>query len=111
MNCLVLAAGWPFAALLALEASRGDAAGESAKQSGIIARGDAGSGILVCESEDTYVTVQLERTTRVFGVDGYPISHADLYAGDLVQVVQEQRDSRWITTQVRVLQRSPERWT
>ncbi len=110
MNCLVLAAGWPFAGLLALEASRVDAVGDSAKRSGTIARGDGGTGILVCESDDTYVTVMLERTTRVFGVDGYPISHADLYAGDVVQVVQEQRGSRWVTTQVRVLQRSSERW-
>jgi len=110
MNCRVLAAGWPFAGLLALEASRGDAAGASAERSGIIARADGGSGILVCESEDTHVTVDLERATRVFGVDGYPISLADLYDGDLVQVVQEQRDSRWVTTQVHVLQRSSECW-
>ncbi len=111
MNCLVLAAGWPFAGLLALEASRVAPVGDSAKRSGIIARADGGSGILVCESEDTYITVELERTTRVFGVDGYPISLADLYAGDVVQLVQEQRDSRWVTNQVRVLQRRSERWT
>jgi hypothetical protein len=110
MNCRVLAAGWPFAGLLALEASRGDAVADSAKRSGIIARDDGGSGILVYESENTYVTVELERTTRVFGVDGYPISLADLCAGDVVQVAEEQRDSQWVTTEVRVLQRSSEPW-
>ena len=111
MNCRVLAAGWPFAGLLALEASRVDAVADSATRSGIIARDDGGSGILVYESEDTYVTVELERATPVFGVDGYPISLADLCAGDVVQVVQEQRDSRWVTTEVRILQRSSERST
>jgi hypothetical protein len=110
MNCRVLAAGWPFAGLLALEANWVDAVSDSAKRSGIIARDDGGSGILVYESEDTYVTVELERTTRVFGVDGYPISLPDLRAGDMVQVVQEQRDARWVTTEVRVLQRSSVRW-
>jgi hypothetical protein len=109
MNCRVLAAGWPFAGLLALEASRVDAIADSAKRSGIIARDDGGRGILVYESEDTYVTVELERTTAVFGVDGYPISLVDLCAGDVVQVIQEQRESRWVTTEVRVLQRSSER--
>jgi hypothetical protein len=109
MNCRVLAAGWPFAGLLALEASRVDAVADSAKRSGIIARDDGGSDVLVYESEDTYVTVELERTSAVFGVDGYPISLAELCAGDVVQVVQEQRNSRWITTEVRILQRSSER--
>jgi hypothetical protein len=109
MNCRVLAAGWPFAGLLALEASRVDAIADSAKRSGIIARDDGGRGILVYESEDTYITVELDRTTAVFGVDGYPISLVDLCAGDVVQVIQEQRDSRWVTTEVRVLQRSSER--
>ena len=109
MNCRVLAAGWPFAGLLELEASRVDAVADSARRSGIIARDDGGRGILVYESEDTYVTVELERSTQVFGVDGYPISLADLYAGDVVEVVQEQRDSRWVTTEVRVLRRSSER--
>jgi len=109
MNCRVLAAGWPFAGLLELEASRVDAVADSAKRSGVIARDDSGSGILVYESEDTYVTVELERTTPVFGVDGYPISAADLCAGDIVQVVQEKRDARRVTMEVRVLQRSSER--
>jgi len=104
-----LAAGWPFAGLLELEASRVDAVADSAKRSGVIARDDSGSGILVYESEDTYVTVELERTTPVFGVDGYPISPGDLRAGDIVQMVQEERDARWVTMAVRVLHRSSER--
>jgi len=109
MNCRVLASGWPFAGLLELEASRVDAVADSAKRSGVIARDDSGSGILVFESEDTYVTVELERTTPVFGVDGYPISLMDLCAGDTVQVVQEEHDTRRVTTEVRVLRRSSER--
>jgi hypothetical protein len=109
MNSRVLAAGWPFAGLLELEASRVDAVADSARRSGIVARDDGGGGILVYESEGVYVTVELERTTLVFGVDGYPISLADLFAGDLVEVVQEQRDARWVTAEVRVLRRSSER--
>jgi hypothetical protein len=108
MNCRVLAAGWPFAGLLELEASRVDAVVDSAKRSGVIARDDGGSGILVYESEDTYVRVELDRATPVFGVDGYPIPLADLCAGDIVQVVQERRDG-WMMMEVRVIQRSSER--
>ena len=110
MNSRVLAAGWPFAGLLELEASRGDAVADSARRrSGIVARDDSGSGILVYESEGVYVTVELERTTLAFGVDGYPIALADLFAGDTVEAVQEQRDARWVTAEVRVLRRSTER--
>lgn len=109
MNSRVLTAGWPFAGLLALETTRGDEVVDSSRRSGIIARDDGGSGILVCEAEQTYVTVELDRSTRVFGVDGYPISLADLYAGDVVQVIQEQRQGRWVTLEIRVLTRSSER--
>ena len=56
-----------------------------------------------------YVSVELERTTAVYGVDGYPIALSDLHAGDAVQVVQESRDSRWVTTEIRVLRRSSEK--
>ena len=109
MNYRVQAAGWPFAGLLVLEARRTDAVADSARQRGIVARDDGGSGILVYESEDAYVTVELERTTQVFGVDGYPISRADLCAGDVIRVVQERRDSRWVTTEVCVLEWSSKR--
>jgi hypothetical protein len=109
MNSRVLAAGWPFAGLLELEASRVDAVADSARRSGIVARDDGGSGILVYESEGVYLTAEFERATLVFGVDGYPIALADLFAGDIVEVVQEQRDARWVTAAVRVLRRSSER--
>jgi hypothetical protein len=109
MNCRVLAAGWPFAGLLELEANRVDAVSESAKRSGVIAQDDDGSGILVYEANHVYVSVELERTTAVYGVDGYPISLTDLHAGDAVEVVQELRDSRWVTTEVRVFRRSSEK--
>lgn len=109
MNCRVLAAGWPFAGLLALEASRGAGVSESATRSGVIARDDGGSGILVYESDDAFLTLELEHSAAVFGVDGYPIALGDLAPGDVVEVVQEQRDSRWVTTEVRVLRRGSER--
>jgi hypothetical protein len=110
MNSRVWAAGWPFAGLLALESSRADAAGESARRSGVIARDDARGGVLVYEDEDdAYVTLELDRAAAVFGVDGYPIALTDLHAGDVVQIVQEQRTGRWQTVEVRVLRRGSER--
>jgi hypothetical protein len=112
MNSRVLAAGWPFAGLLELEANRVDVVSECARRSGIIARDDGGSGILVYEAEGPiYVSVELERSTAVYGVDGYPIALSDLHPGDAVQVVQELRDSRWVTIEVRVLRRSSEKST
>jgi hypothetical protein len=42
-------------------------------------------------------------------VDGYPIALGDLFAGDMVEAVEEQRDARWVTAEVRVLRRSTER--
>jgi hypothetical protein len=112
MNYRVLAAGWPFAGLLELEANRVEVVWECARRSGIIAQDDGGGGILVYEAEGPiYVSVELERTTAVYGVDGYPIALSDLHAGDAVQVVQELRDARWVTTEVRVLRRSSEKST
>jgi hypothetical protein len=109
MNSRVLTAGWPFAGLLALEMTRGDEVTGSAQRSGIIARDDGGSGILVYAADQTYVTVELDRGTRAFGVDGYPISLGDLYAGDVVEVTQEQRQGRWVTLEIRVRRRGSER--
>ena len=109
MNSRVLTAGWPFAGLLALETTRGDEVAGSAQRNGIIARDDGGSGVLVYAADETYVTVELDRGTRVFGVDGYPISLGDLYAGDVVEVTQEQRQERWVTLEIRVRRRSSER--
>ncbi|HWN13597.1 MAG TPA: hypothetical protein VNU02_07035, partial [Candidatus Dormibacteraeota bacterium] len=60
MKGLVLAAGWPFAGLLELEANRVVAVLECARRSGIIAQDDGGSGILVYEAEGPlYVSVDL----------------------------------------------------
>jgi len=109
MNSRVLTAGWPFAGLLALETTRGDEVGGSAQRNGIIARDDGGSGVLVYAADETYVTVELDRGTRVFGVDGYPISLGDLYAGDVVEVTQELRQERWVTLEIRVRRRNSER--
>ena len=36
-------------------------------------------------------------------LDGYPISPADIHVGDVVRVVQEQRGSRRVTREVRIL--------
>jgi len=108
MNCRVLAAGWPFAGLLALEANRGDALPGSETRHGVIARDEHGSDLLVYEANDSYVTVELEDATPAFGVDGYPIPLTDLSVGDVVQVVQAQRSAGWVTTELRVLRRSSE---
>ena len=108
MNCRVLAAGWPFAGLLALEANRADGPVDAETRSGVIARDEDGSDVVVCEANDSYVTMGLEGTIRAFGLDGYPISLADLYVGDVVQVVQAHRSSRWVTIELRVLRRSSE---
>jgi len=109
MNSRVLTAGWPFAGLLTLGTTRGDEVTGSAQRSGIIARDDGGSGILVYAADETYVSVELDHGTRVFGVDGYPISLGDLYAGDVVEVNQEQHQGRWVTLEIRVRRRSSER--
>ena len=108
MNCRVLAAGWPFAGLLGLEASRGDTLAGSETRHGVIARDEQGSDLLVYEANDSYVTVELEDATPAFGVDGYPIPLTDLSVGDVVQVVQAQRSAGWVTTELRVLRRSSE---
>lgn len=109
MNTRVLAAGWPFAGLLGLEASRAEPSEDAETRSGVVARDDRGSDLIVCEANESYVTVEIDGTIPVFGVDGYPIPPADLRVGDVVQVVQAQRSARWVTTELRVLRRSSER--
>ena len=108
MNPRVLSAGWPFAGLLALEASRIEGPVDAETRSGVVARDEHGSDLIVCEANDSYITMELEGTIPAFGVDGYPISLADLRVGDVVQVVQAPRSSRWVTTELRVLRRSSE---
>lgn len=103
MNSRVLVAGWPFAGLLALEAERFDATAGAAERSGVIAREEGGGGILVCDPCGTVDALDFDAMTALYGVDGYPISPADIHVGDVVRVVQEQRGSRRVTREVRIL--------
>ena len=103
MNWLVLVAGWPFAGLLALDARRLDADSSATCRSGIVLENNGGKGSLVLESEDSTGLVEIdEGTTALFGVDGYPISLAEIRVGDLVEAIQEKRGPELVTMEIRV---------
>jgi hypothetical protein len=106
MKGLVLAAGWPFAGLLALDAGRTGASG-TAPVRGFIAEGDDQGNVCVLESGEVIGPLALDATTRCYGVDGYPISRGDIHVGDTVDVVLEEIGALWITTRVRVLRLVP----
>lgn len=112
MNSRVLAAGWPFAGLLALDAGRADVVPDVAQLRGLVLDNDGGpndgrSGVLVLELDETAGPFAINAATRFFGVDGYPIPRGDIHVGDLVETVQEKRGPEWVTTQVHVLGRRP----
>jgi hypothetical protein len=102
MKCRVLAAGWPFAGLLALDAVH---AGDSsaAPVRGLIVDTDTRSGFLVFESEDETFSLIIDVATRCYGVDGYPIARGDIRVGDMVETVRERDGEDWVTTKIRVL--------
>jgi len=103
MNWLVLVAGWPFAGLLALGARRLDADSSATCRSGIVMENDGRRGSLVLETGDATGLIEIdEGTTVLFGVDGYPISLAEIRVGDLVEAVQEKRGPELVTTEIRV---------
>ncbi len=111
MNWLVLVAGWPFAGLLALDARRLDADSSATHRSGIVLENDGRRGSLVLETEDATGLIEIdEETTALFGVDGYPISLAEIRVGDLVDAIQEKRGPELVTMEIRVkwLLSSPE---
>jgi hypothetical protein len=102
MRGSVLAAGWPFAGLLALDAGRAEAS-DAAPVHGFIAESDDDGGVCVLESGEVIGPLAIDVTTRCYGVDGYPISRRDIHVGDKVDVVLEEIGALWITTRIRVL--------
>jgi hypothetical protein len=106
MNGRVLAAGWPFAGLLALDACRTGVSG-AAPVRGFIVRNDNQAGILVLESEDVTGPLTTASVTGFYGVDGYPIGRGDIQVGDMVEAVPEKNGEEWITTKVCVLGPAP----
>jgi hypothetical protein len=104
MNCRVLAAGWPFAGLLALSARRVDPEACAMSRSGVVTENDGRKGRLVLEPGDAAGLVEIdEATTTLYGVDGYPISLAQLRVGDLVELVQEKRGPELVRTEIRLM--------
>jgi hypothetical protein len=99
----VLAAGWPFAGLLALDMVRAGIS-SAAPVCGFIVDRDSQSGVLVFESEEETFRLTTDAATRCYGVDGYPIAQGDLRVGDMVEAVREQHGEECVTTKVRVLQ-------
>jgi hypothetical protein len=106
MNGRVLAAGWPFAGLLALDASRTGVA-DAEPVLGHIVENDHKAGILVLKSDDVPSPIVTHAATGLYGVDGYPITRWDLQVGDMVEAVQERKGEEWVTTKVRVLRPAP----
>ena len=102
MKGRVLAAGWPFAGLLALDAIRTEASCPAPVR-GFIAEGDDQGVIFVLESGEVIGPLATDAATRCYGVDGYPISRGDIHVGDTVEAVQERIGDLWVTTRVRVL--------
>lgn len=102
MKALVLAAGWPFAGLLALDAVRAEDS-SAAPVRGLIVATDSQSGFFVFESDDETFSLISDAATRCYGVDGYPIARGDIHVGDSVETVREENGEEWVTTKIRVL--------
>jgi hypothetical protein len=105
MKGRLLAAGWPFAGLLALDAASEEVP-DATPVHGLIVQNDE-SGILVLESGDAATPLAVGLTTRFYGVDGYPIGRGDVHAGDEVEAVQYRIGAEVATTKVRVVRRAP----
>ena len=106
MRGLVLAAGWPFAGLLDLDAVRAEVP-DAAPVQGLIVDTDDQSGVLVLESGDTLDPLATGAITRFYDVDGYPIGRGDIRVGDAVEAIQERIGPEWMTTKVRILRLAP----
>jgi hypothetical protein len=105
MKSRLLAAGWPFAGLLALDAARSEVP-DAAPVHGLIVLNDA-TGILVLDPSDAVAPLAVGPTTRFYGVDGYPIGRGDIHSGDEVEAVQHKLGAEVATTKVRVVRRAP----
>jgi hypothetical protein len=106
MNGRVLAAGWPFAGLLALDAVRAEVS-SAAPVRGLIVETDNQGGILALESDDVTGPLTTDAATGFYGVDGYPITRGDIHLGDTVEAIQEKHGEEWVTTKIRVLRLAP----
>jgi hypothetical protein len=106
MNGRVLAAGWPFAGLLALDAGRAEVSG-AAPVRGLIVENDNRGGSLVLESENVICPLTTDPATRCYGLDGYPIARGDLHVGDMIEAIQEKNGEERVTTKIRVLRLAP----
>jgi hypothetical protein len=84
MNIGALLAGWPFAILLLLYGRRAS----QAPLCGIVREKDHRSKALVLERDGLAYPVQINVTTMMCGVDGYPVSLDDIFVGDHVEIVQ-----------------------
>jgi len=105
MKGSLLAAGWPFAGLWALEAERAETPDE-APVYGLVVENDD-SGLVLLEADDTLGPLATSATTRYLGVDGYPIGRGDIHIGDTIEVVWEKSGDEFLTTKVRVLRLAP----
>ena len=106
MNGRVLAAGWPFAGLLALDAGRAGVSG-AAPVRGLIVENTNQAAIQVLESDAVTGPLTTDTATGFYGVDGYPIGRGDVHVGDIVEAVQEKNGKEWVTTKVHVLRLAP----
>jgi hypothetical protein len=84
MNVSVLMAGWPFAVLLMMYARCAD----RARLSGIVIGKDDRSGVLVLERDGIAYPLQIDVTTMILGVDGYPVPLHAIRVGDHAEVLQ-----------------------
>jgi hypothetical protein len=105
MKGRLLAAGWPFAGLLALDAERAETSDE-APVCGLVVENDD-SGLVLLEADDTLGPLATSATTRYYGVDGYPIGRGDVHIGDTIEAIRDKSGDEFLTTKVRVLRLAP----
>ncbi len=105
MKGRLLAAGWPFAGLLALDAASEEAP-DVAPVYGLVVENDD-SGLVLLEADDTLGLLATSATTRYYGVDGYPIARGDIHVGDTIEAIRDESGDEFLTTKVRVLRLAP----
>ena len=105
MKGRLLAAGWPFAGLLALDAASEEAPG-AAPVYGLVVENDD-SGLVLRKADDTLGLLATSATTRYYGVDGYPIGRGDIHVGDTIEAIRDESGDESLTTKVRVLRLAP----
>ena len=105
MKGRLLAAGWPFAGLLDLDAGRAEAP-DAAPVYGLVVENDD-SGLVFLGADDTLGPLATSATTRYYGVDGYPIGRGDIHTGDTIEAFQDKSGDESLTTKIRVLRLAP----